>query len=197
MPKSDDPIRNREFLVGSGGGFTTYTLYHHCKNFEHLLDTNPGNEDLRQAIVVMVNSAMERYVRVVSNDLVSIMRLQISLKDFEGSWIKKSQRFFNKLCGFGTPSIHEWDVLEDIYMVRNIIAHNYGSIGELNNRDDKRKILRIVDKRSDLEVENEWLVVSEGYSRFTISEARKLSETVMNEVSNITGRYNEFHQNSP
>ena len=191
--KDSNPLNERRFLIDSKGGFGTGIYHENCEKFQQLLLLAKEGV-IYTSVIIGIISAMERFVRTISEDVRVMKRLSLTFSDFEGSWIRKSKAFFNELCRFPSPSDQDWKLIEEIYLIRNILTHNYGNLADLEDEGIRKKIKKILKNREDLKVDHGWLIVTEGYCHHVIGIAKIFGEIMNSEIKNLADTYLEFER---
>jgi hypothetical protein len=189
-------LNDRRFLLDSKGGFDAGIYQMNCEKFQKLL-AHAKDDVIYASIIIGIVSIMERLVRTISENVRIMKHQNLSLSDFEGSWIRKSKAFFNELCGFTSPSNKEWKLIEEIYLVRNILAHNYGNVSDLEDEGTRKKINKIIKNRNDLNVDHGWLIISSDYCHHVIEVAKEFGAIINREIERLADTYLEFEKNKP
>jgi hypothetical protein len=99
---------------------------------------------LRQSFVVSLMSATEFHLGLLCRDVATIIQATITHDDLKGGSVARSRKFLNAFAHFGTPAEKSWQIIEDLYALRNNIVHNAGLVDA--GRDSKR--LAVMMKRS-------------------------------------------------
>ncbi|WP_029918782.1 hypothetical protein [Nevskia soli] len=79
---------------------------------------------LRQSFLVSLMSATEFHLGMLSRDAASIVQTPISHDDLKGSMLTRSKKFLEAFAHFSAPSHSSWEIIGDLYALRNSIVHN-------------------------------------------------------------------------
>lgn len=97
--------------------------------------------NLRNSFILLLFTSLEPYITILCRDIGKATNATIELKDIKrGNLYEKSRKYLKKFGSFKLPTEKEWEVVIDIYALRNMITHNDGII-EGSNKEKRIKAL--------------------------------------------------------
>lgn len=111
---------------------------------------------LRNSFLVTAISLLEFELAIIGKKLKEQQAIPISWRELKGDTLEQAKRFC-KIAGLNISSDNEnWQNIQDVYLVRNCIVHNNGTI---KGSRDERKLNRfaqqegIISKGDDKEID--------------------------------------------
>ena len=99
---------------------------------------------LRYAYLGSLLAATEYHLRQVCRNAAQITNSKIKADDLKGSHLEQARKYLGSVVGFSAPSARAWEVVGDLYVLRNVIVHNGGEV----DREGSKKRLESLAKRS-------------------------------------------------
>jgi len=99
---------------------------------------------LRHAYIGSLLAATEYHLRQICRNTTKITNSKIKVDDLKGSYLEQARKYLGSVVGFSTPSARTWEIVGDLYVLRNVIAHNGGAV----ERECSKKRLQSLAKRS-------------------------------------------------
>ncbi|WP_417661231.1 hypothetical protein [Pseudomonas sp.] len=94
-------------------------------------------DQLRKSFIVSLMSSAEFHLNLLCRDVAIIAKASITHEDLKGSTIARARKFLDAFSGFTAPKEALWELISDIYTLRNSIVHN-SAIIDTNDRNSKR-----------------------------------------------------------
>jgi len=111
---------------------------------------------LRNSFLVTAISLLEFELAIICKKLKEQQQIPISWRELKGDTLEQAKRFCN-VAGLNIASDNEnWQNIQNVYLVRNCIVHNNGSI---KGSKDERKLIkfaqqeRIISQGEDKEID--------------------------------------------
>jgi hypothetical protein len=125
--KAESQFTNGSVSIGSTE-HTTFAIHNHISLYE-------GPVRVRYMQAIQLYSMFERYAIALSKDISSKYSLEgISTKSQDFPEIKK---YYSNICDI---KFTKWDTLDNLRIVRNLIAHSDGYLGHSKNTAALRKL---------------------------------------------------------
>jgi hypothetical protein len=103
------------------------------------------------------------------NDLEQKSHAPISQGELAGGIFPTSKKFLNAFGGFKKPTNEEWNIIEGIYDVRNVLIHGGGYISK-SKLGSKRKLNLLVRKNAGITItDSDYLRISSKFCEFALS----------------------------
>lgn len=81
---------------------------------------------LRPSFLISVMSFAETSVTRICDDVQTILRAQIGVRDLRGNLWERSRLFLEAFGNFGAPEAAVWESTARVYAIRNLFVHNDG-----------------------------------------------------------------------
>jgi len=92
---------------------------------------------LRKSFIVSLMSSAEFHLNLLCRDVAIIAKASITHEDLRGSTIARAKKFLDAFSGFTSPPEVHWELIADIYTLRNSIVHN-GALVDTGDKNSKR-----------------------------------------------------------
>ena len=81
---------------------------------------------LRRSFIVALFSVVETHLPRAVDHAGVIVRAPLRPEDLAGNLLKKSTKFLSAFAKFQAPTARDWETLNDLYAVRDSVAHGPG-----------------------------------------------------------------------
>ena len=96
--------------------------------------------ELRTSLITSVMSFLEKHVNDVSEGLAKVQRTSVTHRDMRGSGIPRARIFLTRICRLSLPSNKQWDEVNELLQLRNMLVHNAGVLEAVSER---RRVLEL------------------------------------------------------
>lgn len=96
--------------------------------------------NLRSSFVLLLCNTIEPYMGMLCLDIKAIKKSKLAVDDLKGGLYERTRKYLETVGGFNSPKDGEWEIIGDIYALRNAITHN-GAIIEGSNKEERIKSL--------------------------------------------------------
>ena len=79
---------------------------------------------LRKSFLVSLISMCEFHIGLLCGDVATLTNARITHEDLKGGIFVRARKFLETFAAFAEPSQDEWEVINDLYILRNSIVHN-------------------------------------------------------------------------
>lgn len=79
---------------------------------------------LRKSFVVSLMSLAEFHLGLLCRDVAAVTESKITHEDLKGSLFIRAKKFLETFAQFEAPSQAQWELIGDLYALRNSIVHN-------------------------------------------------------------------------
>ncbi|MCG6946252.1 MAG: hypothetical protein LJE87_13020, partial [Deltaproteobacteria bacterium] len=111
--------------------------------------------NLRSSFVLLLCNTIEPYMSMVCSNVKTINNSNLSVDDLKGSLYERTRKYLEVVGGFSSPKDREWEIMGDIYALRNVITHNGAMIGGSNK---EKRIRSLMKKSPGLSVPSEGML---------------------------------------
>jgi len=132
---------------------------------------------LRTSFIVTCYSYLEHELIQKCKIEKNAKPLQLSINDLNGKGIEQAKNYLIKVVGIDFPIGEPWNEIMNIKDIRNFIVHKRGI---LDNSKKAEKIRTYIDKRQDISLELDEIILSADYCRYVINIFDKFLSNLSN-----------------
>lgn len=127
-------------------------------------------QQFRGSFFLTVMAAVEQHVGRMATYAGMIARAPVELDDLKGGFYPRVRKYLERVCGLSVPGGRLWSDIDDLYQVRNLIAHRGFYIGD----DAKAQRVRsIAQKRQGLLGPSDHLALTHEFCEEAWRDARE------------------------
>ena len=103
----------------AGASSPDFWAWHYPVQWQEIIGSQ-----LRKSFVVSLVSLAEFHIGMLCRDVVTITEAQITIDDLKGNIFSRARKFLETFARFTSPAQVDWELMGDIYALRNNIVHN-------------------------------------------------------------------------
>jgi hypothetical protein len=152
-------------------------------HLEYLLDCGVTTRFLTGSAVLATWAAYESGVKEVAEYLQKEAKLSRGLREFRGGFVKQARHYFDDIVMFPLhPSTTDWDRLNRLAELRNVLAHANGTLRDVseNRREHVKKVVASINGVSI--VNDEYIVVSVAGAQDALAFVNELLDDLIGRV---------------
>jgi hypothetical protein len=135
---------------------------------------------LRYSFIVLLVLTLEYQLTNLCNEISECRGLHIKVNDLRIDAVGRFKKYLRDFAGIS--GIEElWERIEDLFKVRNCIAHGAGNIHSSRNQERLRNLVAksaTLFIMADIQSNNEVLIITPDYCTEAVKDVRKLVEAV-------------------
>lgn len=130
---------------------------------------------LRQSFVVSLISATEFHLGHLCKDTATIVQSPILHEDLKGNLLAQAQKFLVNFGRFSAPVERTWELVGDIYTLRNAIVHNASMI---DGTRQKNRLVALIQRAPGISISGGFLEIKREFCIY----AHELAESFFQEL---------------
>ena len=140
---------------------------------------------LRSSFLILLVSFTESYLNQVCRDVAVIVRSAVKCSDLKGSGLGCSKKFLKKVGKFNNPSNDDWEIINCICDIRNVIVHNESSMFQYKK---EKRLRQFVNKHPALSELSDYIELEKDFCFFCLERINFFLKTYQNEVLELCER---------
>lgn len=126
------------------------------------------------------------HVELAFNDLCkyneSISNKKIKLSDFSGKGVERAKNYLVKVYDFVFDALDS-ELLNELNLIRNIIAHYNGNLKVISNNDQLNKITTLLNKNNEVSrSKDDYIILSQNYINSCLSKIREIFKKIYSNI---------------
>jgi hypothetical protein len=150
--------------------------------------------NLRTSFIMLLISVAENKLQSICNYVEQISDAPISQGQLAGGIFQTFKKFLNAFGELKEPTDEEWNIIEGIYDVRNVLVHGGGFISK-SKRGSKKKLNLLVNENAGIEIiDSDYVKVNSEFCKFALSNVWDFFVSLYKELK-IRRKHEELKKN--
>ena len=139
---------------------------------------------LRSSFLIVIVSYAETILKTICRDVGIILRTTIKCNDLKGNIFERSRKFLDCFGKFIKPTDKVWELINNIYYVRNVFVHNDGFMDD----SGRSRLTQFIKESPDIYETNDSIKIGADFCYFALESISSFLLVLRSEVQELCKR---------
>lgn len=144
---------------------------------------------LRSSFLISLVSFTENRLNRICANTAIILSSKIKSADLKGSVLERARKFLEVFGGFMEPSEDKWNLLANLYDVRNVFVHYGGSIFLYRNH---QQLAQFIKNQPNLSLSYDFIEIKKDFCFFCLENTESFLLSLHKELKSLCNRVQLF-----
>ena len=139
---------------------------------------------LRSSFLIVIVSYAETILKTICRDVGIILRTTIKCNDLKGNIFERSRKFLDCFGKFDKPTDRVWELINNIYYVRNVFVHNDGFMDD----SGRSRLRQFIKESPGIYETNDSIKIEASFCYFALESISSFLLALRSEVRELCNR---------